>query len=134
MENRAGKTMRKRAIGVIGMLMLGGCLSACTTVTPWTAGTVTSSHLYLHRLPVSGVREARIVGGRCTVRPLFFRQDATRLKQRAVIETLQMLGKNNATAEDVSGTLTTENRFLWTKQCVRFSATPVLAIAAPDRR
>jgi len=126
MENKTGKTWGKRAKGLLGSLFLGGCLVACTTATPWTAGTVTPSHLYLHKLAVSGIREAPISGYRCTVRPLFFRQDATRLKQRAVIETLQMSGKKNATAEDVSGTLTTENRFLWTKQCATFTAVPVV--------
>lgn len=104
----------------------GLLLCACTTTAPWTAGTVTTSHLYLHRLPVDGVRESAIAGYRCTIRPLFFRQDPTRLEQRGVLEALEMSGYKNAAAEKVSGTLTTEHRGLWTRQCATFTAVPVV--------
>jgi hypothetical protein len=130
-ENEA---INKSVLTGLLILIVAGELGACATTTSWMAGTVTPSHLYLHKLPVSGVREPRITGYRCMEKPLFFRQDTTLLKQRGVIETLKILGKKNAVAEDVKGTLTTENRVFWTRQCVHFSATPVVAASPYSAR
>ena len=123
----------KIAFGIGALVALG----ACTTVSPITLGTVTPTHVYAHVIKIHGTPEPRISGFRCQTRPLFFRQDATNLVQKGVLNALSDVVETKAPiigGGDIQGVITTENRVLWTRQCVNFSVTPLVMSSKPNQK
>lgn len=109
--------------GIIVLIALSGCVENQKIV----AGTVTSSHLYLHQIKLEGKRGQPLNGYKCTERPLFFSQDNENMEKTGIMGIVQKANPDSVGAEKIAGTLWTKNYGLWTEKCAIFSSiTPIL--------